>query len=155
MKRIEHILCFCVTLAASLTLFAGDASGDSKLLQGKWVPAAAQLGGQPMNEATLKTISMKLDNGKYQVLVGEYPDRGTYTIDTTTKPKSITVVGTEGPNQGKTFPAIYELKDDTLRICYDLSGAKRPEEFKSVAGTKLYLVTYKREHGTSGKGEGR
>ena len=35
----------------------------------------------------------------------------------------MTITGTEGPNRGKTFPAIYELKDDTLRICDDLSGA--------------------------------
>ena len=57
----------------------------------------------------------------------------------------MTVTGTNGPNQGKTFPCIYELKGDTLRICYDLSGAKRPTEFKSVADTKLYLVTYSRK----------
>ena len=59
----------------------------------------------------------------------------------------MTITGTEGPNQGKTFPAIYELKGDTLRICYDLSGAKRPTEFKSIAGTRLYLVTYNRKKG--------
>jgi len=56
----------------------------------------------------------------------------------------MTITDTAGPNQGKTFPAIYELKGDTLRICYDLSGAKRPTEFKTVAGTQLYLVTYTR-----------
>jgi len=65
--------------------------------------------------------------------------------DSATQPKGMSVTGTEGPNSGKTFPAIYELKGDTLRICYDLSGAKRPTEFKSVAGTKLYLVTYVRK----------
>jgi hypothetical protein len=52
---------------------------------------------------------------------------------------------TEGANQGKTYPAIYELKGDTLRICDDLSGAKRPSEFKTVEGTRLYLVTYDRK----------
>ena len=98
-----------------------------------------------MADAILKLISLKLDNGKYEVFVGQQPDRGTYTLDATTKPKSITVTGTEGPNNGKTFPAIYELEGDTLRICYDLSGAKRPTEFKSVAGTQLYLVTYMRK----------
>ena len=79
------------------------------------------------------------------MLVGDAPDRGTYTIDSTTKPKSMTITGPEGPNHGKIFPAIYELKGGTLRICYDLSGAKRPTEFKSIAGTKLYLVTYNRQ----------
>ena len=98
-----------------------------------------------MPETVIKSISLKLDNGKYEVFVGEHPDRGTYTIDSSSKPKGMTIMGTEGPNQGKTFPAIYELSGDTLRICYDLSGAKRPTEFKSVAGTKLYLVTYHRK----------
>jgi uncharacterized protein (TIGR03067 family) len=80
------------------------------------------------------------------VFVGEEPDRGTYTLDSATQPKSLTVTGTAGPNSGKTFPAIYELNGDTLRICYDLAGASRPTEFKSIADTKLYLVTYNRKN---------
>ena len=142
---MKHILCICLTVAASLSVLAADSPGDAKAVQGNWKPAKAELAGQPMPDAVLKSISLKLDNGKYEVFVGERPDRGTYTIDSTTKPKSMSVTGTEGPNIGKTFPAIYELNGDTLRICYDLSGAKHPTEFKSVAGTKLYLVTYTRK----------
>jgi uncharacterized protein (TIGR03067 family) len=142
---MKHILQIFLTLAMPLITFAADSPDDAKKMQGKWVPITAELSGQPMAEAVLKTISLKLDHGKYEVLVGEHPDRGTYTVDAAATPRSITVVGTEGPNQGKTFPAIYELKGDTLRICYDLSGAKRPTEFKSLAGTKLYLVTYQRK----------
>lgn len=41
--------------------------------------------------------------------------------------------------------AIYELDDDMLKICYDLSGKSRPTEFKTSEGTQLFLVTYKRE----------
>jgi uncharacterized protein (TIGR03067 family) len=70
-----------------------------------------------------------------------------YTLDSTSKPKGMSITGTEGPNIGKTYPAIYELKGDMLRICYDLSGAKRPTEFKSTAGTRLYLVAYNRKKG--------
>ncbi len=43
------------------------------------------------------------------------------------------------------FPCIYELEGDTLRVCYDLSGKKRPGEFKTAEGTQLYLVTYTRK----------
>jgi uncharacterized protein (TIGR03067 family) len=142
---MKHILCIGLAVAVSLIAFAADSPADAKAVQGSWTPAKAELGGQPMPEAVLKTISLKLEKGKYDVLVGDKPDKGTYTIDSTSKPKSMTITGTEGPNQGKTFPAIYELKGDTLRICYDLSGAKRPTEFKSIAGTKLYLVTYNRK----------
>ena len=142
MKHFTILACVCVNLAMGGWLKAADAPDDTKSVQGNWQPAQAVLAGQPMPEVVLKTISLKLDHGKYEVFVGEHPDRGTYTIDATTQPKSMTVTGTEGPNHGRTFPAIYELNGDTLRICYDLSGAKRPAEFKSVAGTKLYLVTY-------------
>jgi uncharacterized protein (TIGR03067 family) len=142
---MKHILCIGLRLAASLTAFAAGPPDDAKAVQGSWTPARADLGGQPMAEAVLKSISLKLDNGKYEVFVGDKPDKGTYTLDSTSKPKSMTITGTEGPNRGKTVPAIYELKGDTLRICYDLSGAKRPTEFKSIAGTKLYLVTYNRK----------
>ena len=141
-----YLLCICLTVGASLNVFAADSPDDGKAVQGKWKPTKAELAGQPMADAVLKVISLKLDNGKYEVFVGDEPDRGTYTVDSTTQPKSMTVTGTDGVNRGKTFPAIYELKGDTLRICYDLSGAKRPTEFKSTAGTKLYLVTYNRKN---------
>lgn len=142
---MKRILFLGLIVATSLNVFAADSFDDAKAVQGSWTLAKADLSGQPLAEAVMKSISLKLDNGKYEVFVGTSPDRGTYTLDTASKPKGITVIGTEGPNQGKTFPAIYEIKGDTLRICYDLSGAKRPAEFKSVAGTKLYLVTYHRK----------
>jgi uncharacterized protein (TIGR03067 family) len=142
---MKYLLCIGLAVGASLNAFAAGSPDDAKAVQGNWKPAKAELAGQPMTDAVLKSISLKLDNGKYEVFVGGVPDRGTYTLDSTTKPKSMTITGTEGPNRGKTFPAIYELKGDTLRICYDLSGAKRPTEFKSIAGTRLYLVTYSRQ----------
>ncbi len=142
---MKHVLCICLTVAGSLTAFAAVPSEEGHALQGSWTPAKAELAGQPMAEAVLKTISLKLDHGKYEVLVAGRPDKGTYTLHSNSQPKGMTITGTEGPNNGKTFPAIYELKGDTLRVCYDLSGAKRPTEFKSIAGTQLYLVTYRRK----------
>ena len=141
---MKHIFCVGLVVAASL---AACRAGDAKAIQGRWTPVTAELAGQPMPDTVLKTISLKLDSGTYEVFVGPSPDRGTYTLDPTGKPKGMTVTGTDGPNRGKTFPCIYELQGDTLRICYDLSGMKRPTEFKSSAGTKLYLVTYTRKRG--------
>jgi len=142
---MKHIFCIGLTVAALLSAFAADSPNDAKAVQGNWKPIKAELGGQSMTDADLQSISLKLDNGKYEVFVGDKPDKGTYTLDSAVKPKGMTITGTAGPNSGKTFPAIYEFKGDTLRICYDLSGAKRPTEFKSIAGTRLYLVTYNRK----------
>jgi uncharacterized protein (TIGR03067 family) len=148
---MKHIFCICLVLAASQTALATEKSDDQKApddgqaLQGEWIPVKAELAGQAMPEAVLKTISLKLIKNEYEVLVAGKPDKGTWTIDPTAKPKSMKIIGVKGPNKGKTFPAIYELAADTLRVCYDLSGAKSPTEFKTKADTKLYLVTYKRK----------
>jgi uncharacterized protein (TIGR03067 family) len=148
---MKHIFCVCLVLATSLTAFAVEESADQKApddqktLQGDWIPVKAELGGKPMPEAVLKTISLKLVKNEYEVLVAGKPDKGTWTIDPTAKPKGMKIIGVKGPNAGKTFPAIYELAGDTLRVCYDLSGKKRPTEFKTKADTKLYLVTYQRK----------
>src|SRR6185312_14777336 len=140
----KYILSICFMMVVSFVSGAADVS-DAKAVQGDWKPVKAELGGQPMAEEVLKTISLKIGEGTYEVHVANSPDKGTVTVDSSTTPKSMTITGTEGPNKGKTFPCIYELKGETLRICYDLSGVKRPSEFKTTAGTKLYLVTYARK----------
>ena len=144
---MKHIFCIGLGIAASLTACVAAEAADAKAIEGLWAPVTAELAGQAMPDTVVKTISLKLDGGKYEVFVGSRPDKGTYTLDAASQPNGMTVTGTDGPNKGRTFPCIYELRGDTLRICYDLSGAKRPTEFKSSAGTKLYLVTYARKKG--------
>jgi uncharacterized protein (TIGR03067 family) len=141
---MKQCLVIGLIVAASVNLLAADPH-DNKSLRGDWVPVKAELGGQPMPDTVLKTISLKLGDGTYDVLVSGAPDKGTYEIDASTKPKSMVIKGTEGPNKGRTVPAIYELEGKTLRICYDLSGAQRPKEFKTSTGTRLYLVAYQRK----------
>jgi hypothetical protein len=41
--------------------------------------------------------------------------------------------------------AIYEIRGDTMKICYDLGGKSRPKEFKSPADSQMFLVTYKKD----------
>jgi uncharacterized protein (TIGR03067 family) len=135
---------FVVSLCLAMTSFAADKPADAKALEGTWQAVEAQLGGQPMKAEVIKSITLKMENGKYEV-TAENVDKGTYTIDPEAKPKAITIKGVEGPNVGKTIPAIYELNDDSLSICYGLGQAPRPTEFKSTAGTTVFLVKYKRK----------
>jgi len=129
-------------LAAS---FGGDAKDDVKQMQGTWRPLAAEFAGDPFPDQILKTIKLILKDDRYTALVGEKSDEGTYSVDPDKSPKTMDVKGTKGPNEGKTFLTIYELKGDQLRICYDLSGKARPTEFATKKETMLYLVTYRRE----------
>ena len=114
-------------------------------LQGTWKPVEVELGGVKLPEAAFASWRLQLGVGTYVLQGAESPDSGTVKVDASKKPSTMDVTGTDGPNRGKTYPAIYELKDDTLRICYDLSGKTRPTEFKTAKQTKFYLVIYKRE----------
>lgn len=140
MKHHAFIALMVAVLSAACATASSD---DAVAVQGDWLPTSAVLGGQPLSDAQLKAISMHLGNGEYLVMADNTPDRGIYTIEKATL-RGMTITGTDGPNKGKTFPAIFEIHGDTLRICYDLSGAKRPTEFKSAPGTQLFLVTYQR-----------
>ncbi len=135
-----------LSVALGLGRLLADPASDLQTVQGHWQPSQAEIAGKPMPDAFVKSVRMSLKNGKYEVMVGDKPDRGTYTLDASSKPRQMIIVGTDGPNVGKTFPAIYEITGDTLRICYDLSGMKAPTEFKTLPGTRLYLVTYRRSN---------
>ncbi len=118
------------------------APGDD--LSGTWKPAEAELAGTRLPEAAVASFRLELGKGTYALKGAESPDSGTFTTDASKKPRTMDIVGVDGPNKGRTIPCIYEFDGTTLRICYDLSGKKRPEEFKTAKGTKLYLVTWTR-----------
>jgi uncharacterized protein (TIGR03067 family) len=137
-------------MVLSLSSFARSqdddkAKKDQADLQGTWVPSAAELDGEKLPDEAIKSIKLVLKDDKYTVTIGEAVDEGTVTLDASSDPRGMEIKGTKGPNKGRTIPAIYELKDDTLRVCYDLNEKKRPAEFKTNSGSNLYLVTYKRQ----------
>jgi uncharacterized protein (TIGR03067 family) len=143
MKTLPSIFIAMILFTAAAR--SQDAADERKLLQGVWLPTAAELSGDPLDEATLKTMKLVLEGDKYAVTVGISPfDKGVIKIDPAAKPKTMDITGAEGANKGKTFLAIYELNGDTLRICYDLTGKVRPTEFKTKKGELLFLATYKR-----------
>ncbi|MFI5380152.1 MAG: TIGR03067 domain-containing protein [Tepidisphaerales bacterium] len=144
MPRSRYLALF---LAMSLScLSRGDATkDDAKSIDGTWLPSAAELGGEKFPEELRKTLKLVIGDGKYTVTAGKETDRGTVKLDPSAKPRVLDITGTDGPNRGKTILAIYEKTEDTLRICYDLSGGARPTEFKTKKGTQQFLVTYDRK----------
>ena len=58
---MKYLLCIGLAVGASLNAFAADSRNDAKAVQGDWKPAKAESAGQPMTDAVLKSISLKLD----------------------------------------------------------------------------------------------
>ena len=110
------------------------------MLNGTWLPLHAELGGAPLPDDVIAAITLIVRDGTYHV----QDDRGRLRLDGGLRPARMDLVGQEGPNQGRTIRAIYELTGDVLRICYELGAPERPLELGSEPGTLLFLVTYRR-----------
>lgn len=149
---MKHAIITLLTAAFALLANAADKGtnpkSDAYPQDGVWKPIAAVMSGAKVPKPALDAITLKVSGTNYEVTAeGEqHSDKGTRTLDTTASPKRITIKSTEGANKGKTFLAIYEMKDaNSMRVCYDLSGAEFPKEFKAPKGTQFYLVGYRRQ----------
>ncbi len=120
-----------------------DARKDLQELQGTW-----QL------ESVEDSQKAKLDVKKRTLFVGgdivivQEGDRlvqaGTVRLVASKSPREINVVVRKGEHEDNTMLGIYELKGDTLRVCFDPEGDSRPRKFAARADSKVYVAVYKR-----------
>jgi hypothetical protein len=66
-------------------------------------------------------------------------------VNPASAPRSIDVVFDEGPSQGTPLRGIYELSNETYKVCLALEGQERPKLFESPPGTAHVLELFKRE----------
>src|SRR5262245_40668429 len=64
--KMKHLVSIGLLVVTAVNLLAADPP-DNKSLRGDWIPVKAELGGQPMAGEVLKTISLKLGDGTYDV----------------------------------------------------------------------------------------
>ena len=135
--------------AAALVALSGGVAGEAKKskLEGTWKVVAAVEGGKEAPKAEEYTLLVTGD--KFTLKQGdEVKFSGTLKRDRTKKPRQIDATVTEGPDKykGKTSLGIYAVKDDTLRWCAGEPGSdERPTEFASPEGSRILLLTLKRE----------
>src|SRR5262249_17050280 len=110
-----------------LRRFQGDWTFESSIADGKEIPAG-----------DLKGLVLTFEGDKHTVKKGaEVIQVGTQKIDPTKRPRTIDVTMTEGPSKGAMMLGIYEIDGDTLRVCFDSQGKRRPTEFGSGSGSFL------------------
>lgn len=64
-----------------------------------------------------------------------------YTVDTSTKPWTITLTPTEGEHKGKTLKGIVRMEsDDTLEICFSEPDQAAPTEFKAGEHQRCFTL---------------
>jgi len=114
---------------------------DLALLQGTWVQVGLETDGIP------NAADSESPGGVFTVFVGrEFFARaadgtlilaGTFTLDATASPRSITWVDSMGPDEGKALPAIYVLDGDAFKFIAGNEDEPRPTTFATVVGQTM------------------
>ena len=119
------------------------AKKEWKLLNGTWEVTRLVVDGK--EQPAPKGATLTLKDGKYTVRQGgKVVGEGASKVDPTASPKSLDLTPGGGPTKGKTVPAIYEVKGETLRLCFAPPGKPRPKALESRKGSGHTLDTYKR-----------
>ncbi len=121
------------------------AADTMKKFTGKWAPTAITMNGMPVEREQLDAILLTIDGHKYTSKIGDRLSEGTLKVDESKSPAVMDVLRTKSDGETATIPAIYEMKGDTLIVCYAFNGGERPKEFKSETESGVLLVTYQRE----------
>ncbi len=131
---------------ALCTAIAVEEERDLDRFQGSWSLDSAQRDGKKLPQEEVQKIKLTIQGNEF-VLKKEsvVVSRGTFTLDPTKKPKQIDETVTGGPNQGKVYPAIYEIGDDQHTICFAAAGKERPTAFSSEPGSGHLLQVWKRD----------
>ena len=146
--RISRVALFCaVGLVAPVSRAddKADVEKETKKFQGTWTFESCEAGGQALPADQLKGLVLVFEGDKHTVKKGdEVVQAGTQKLDPSKSPKAIDVTITEGPTKGAVMLGIYEFDGDTLKVCFDSTGKKRPTEFKSPAGSETFVNVHKR-----------
>ncbi len=127
---------------------AGDKAGveeELKKFRGVWTFESVEAGGKKAPAADFKGMTVTFEGDRYAVRKGdEVIQAGRQKLDPSRSPKAIDVTVSEGLNKGAVMLGIYEIDGDTLKVCFDEGGKKRPTEFKSAPGSQTFVNVHKR-----------
>jgi len=120
---------------------------ERKKYEGTWRVTSLESNGNKSSEEDAKrfTVVNKADGTWILQVDGGKVTEGTSEIDPAKNPKTIDFMETEGENKGKPVLGIYELSDETRKLCFAEIGKERPTEFSAPPGSRRTLVVFKRE----------
>ncbi len=121
-------------------LSGGKAASDQDKMQGKWQAESLVRDGEAVPKSELASLRVRVEGNRFFVEGDAEASEGTFELVEGTSPKGMNVT-TAGGDEAR---AIYEVTDDTLKVCYAADGGSRPTEFKSAAYSGRVLAVYRK-----------
>jgi uncharacterized protein (TIGR03067 family) len=145
-----NVFAACAIAGTVVLAGGGDISQatkkDKAALQGTWKVTASESKGEKVPAEDLKDLFLIFRGDAILIREGgKTEDNFSFLLDPLKKIKEIDLTLKVGPQKGRVDRGIYEIAGDTLRICIQSNkDAPRAREFRTVAGSDLWLVTLKR-----------
>ncbi len=112
---------------------------------GSWQVVTIEANGTVSAETSRVIVVDNRPDGSWTLTVdGQEIASGTNSLDPLAVPKAIDITITEGQGSGSVLRGIYELSDQTRRLCFRGGTGWRPREFSGAAGSDSVLVTFQR-----------
>jgi uncharacterized protein (TIGR03067 family) len=139
MRRYKILL-----IAIGLMLGADDSKKDSgadelKKLQGQWTVESLEANGEKLPADEAKKMKLTIKDNNWTLDRGDDTTKGTIKLAPTKNPKEFDAL-LEGSSDA--VLGLYEIKGDTLKMCWTNPGGERPSAFKGDDGKTL--VVYKK-----------
>jgi uncharacterized protein (TIGR03067 family) len=134
-----------LALAAAARPQDAAAKKDLQRMEGAWKVTLEEIDGKPTSEEKKVDVKLVVKDGKYTVFFGDkQAATGTIKLDAGKTPRQIDAIADDGPLKGKAMQGVYEVKGDTMRVCFTQPGKERPTEFRTKEGSGEMLFSYKR-----------
>jgi uncharacterized protein (TIGR03067 family) len=139
MHRFAFV-CLCSLLVCCVIARAADRSADTAKWQGTW--KIVSVNGQPM-PAKMQWV---VEGDHYNVRMdGKSMEKWNITIDAGKKHVDAFHHDTPKGTYGGKLKGIYEIKGDSLKVCYDMTGQQYPKSFEAGPGLPQVTYEFKRE----------
>jgi uncharacterized protein (TIGR03067 family) len=143
MNALTSRLALVILVLTGVAFAADDAKSkpDAEAIRGKWKAVAVEAEGQKVPLDNELFIEFDADSVA-KLKDGAKTDPSDYTLAADKTPKEVDFKPKAGEDAGKTLKGIYELKDDSLKICFAKPDVERPKEIKAAEG--VIFATFER-----------
>ncbi|MCI0683901.1 MAG: TIGR03067 domain-containing protein, partial [Gemmataceae bacterium] len=135
LARVTLLCTFVLTASGGIGARAGDKADveqELKKFQGTWTVELVEAEGKEVPIDLFKGMTVTFEGDKYTVKVDDrVVQAATQKLDPSKSPKTLDGKLAEGLGKGTVILGIYEISGDTLKVCFDPEGKKRPTEFKT------------------------
>ncbi len=135
---------------ASIMLLGAEGANEntpreSKELEGAWNVTSVVRNRNELPAERLKDLQMIFQGGRFAFKQGDKTlTEGTFRLDPAKAPGTIDLTAIDANGNNQTTLAIYELMDDSLKICGAQPGETRPGEFAAMDGSGHTLTALRR-----------